>query len=531
MDEQHGEKAINTAARTSKRNLPWLAVAVAALAASWLLVSMVRSYWRLAHIPGPFLARLTNAPRFGWVLSNKAHEAHVTLHRRYGPVVRFGPNMVSVGAPAEVGTVYRFAKPWLKSDFYTALMMKPNGKPIPGIFAAQDEDIHRRLKKPVSGAYAMTTLVSFEPYVDTTMRVLCDELRARFVTEENDPDNKPECDLGQWLQMFAFDVIGELTFSKRLGFLETGTDVNGVMASIWHMFQETALVTQMPWLDAVWTNNPVRRHLRGKGISPGAAFAMARVQERRALMQTTDKNDWDRDTRDFLSRFLEIEAKDPSLPPYALAAWASSNITAGSDTTGIYLRAMFHYLLTHPATLARLRAEVDAAAAAGDMPESLAPWRRARELPYLDACIKEAGRLHPPFGLPYERVVPPEGATVCGKFLPGGTVVGMSAFVVGRDRELFGDDADSWRPERWLEVGEEKRRRMEGGLIAFGAGHRSCMGKHIAYLEMYKVVPTLLLHFDYELVEPQNYRIENRWFVMQHGLIVRLKNRKPVTGQ
>ncbi|GAB1316613.1 hypothetical protein MFIFM68171_06823 [Madurella fahalii] len=498
-----------------------LAVLVAAVLAVQLVV-VVRSYWRLSHIPGPVLSRFTNLPRFLWVLSNRAHDVHIAQHRRYGPIVRFGPNMVSVGSPAEVNNIYRFSKPWPKSDFYQALLMKPNGKPIPGIFAVQDEEVHRRLKKPVSGAYAMSTLVSFEPYVDTTMAVFCEQLQTRFA------DSQRPCDLGTWLQMFAFDVIGELTFSKRLGFLETGTDVNNVMASIWDMFKETSLVTQMPWLDNFWTNNPVRRYMRGKGISPGAAFAMARVQERRQLMQTEGKNDWDRDTRDFLSRFLEIEANDKTLPPYALAAWASSNITAGSDTTSIYLRAMFHYLLTHPATLAKLRAEIDAAAAAGHAPGRLVPWRRARELPYLDACVKEAGRLHPPFGLPYERVVPPEGATLCGKFLPGGTVVGMSSFVVGRDPEVFGPDADHWRPERWLEVGEEERRRMENAVLAFGAGHRTCMGKHIAYLEIYKVVPTLLLHFDLELVQPHEWTIENRWFTMQTGLVVGLKKREPI---
>ncbi|EAQ83729.1 hypothetical protein CHGG_10133 [Chaetomium globosum CBS 148.51] len=500
---------------------PALALFIAAVGvvAALQLVVLLRSYWRLSHIPGPALARFTNLPRFLWVLSNKAHDHHIAQHRQYGPIVRFGPNMVSVGAPEEVGNIYRFSKPWLKADFYKALLMKPNGKAIPGIFAAQDEEIHRLLKKPVSGAYAMSTLVSFEPYVDTTMVVFCEQLQARFV------DPQKPCDLGSWLQMFAFDVIGELTFSKRLGFLESGTDVNNVMASIWEMFKETSLVTQMPWLDKYWTNNPIRRHMRGKGVSPGAAFAMARVQERRKLMQTEGTNDWDRDTRDFLSRFLEIEAKDEKLPPYALAAWASSNITAGSDTTGIYLRAMFHYLLTHPATFTKLRAEVDAAAAAGHAPGRLVSWRRARELPYLDACVKEAGRLHPPFGLPYERVVPKEGAVVCGKFLPGGTVVGMSAFVVGRDPGLFGEDADEWRPERWLEVGEEQRRRMENAVLAFGAGHRTCMGKHIAYLEIYKVVPTLLLHFDFELVDADGWKVENRWFVMQHGLKVGLKKR------
>lgn len=114
--------------------------------------------------------------------------------------------------------------------------MKPRGKPIPGIFAAQDENIHRALKKPISGAYSMSTLLSFEPYVDSTMRVFCEQLESRFM------ESKTPLDFGKWLQMFAFDVIGELTFSRRLGFLESGEDINHVMANIWETFKKTSLV-------------------------------------------------------------------------------------------------------------------------------------------------------------------------------------------------------------------------------------------------------------------------------------------------
>nr|Q0CRQ3.2 RecName: Full=Cytochrome P450 monooxygenase ATEG_03631; AltName: Full=Azasperpyranone A biosynthesis cluster A protein ATEG_03631 [Aspergillus terreus NIH2624] len=462
---------------------------VVAIPVFLFVISLLRSYLRLAHIPGPFAAGWTNLPRFSWVLSFKAHDIHTALHRKYGPLVRFGPNMVSVGDPKEVGHIYGFTDPWMKSDFYHALLMKPRGKPIPGIFAAQDENIHRALKKPISSAYSMSTLLSFEPYVDSTMRVFCEQLESRFI------ENKKPLDFGKWLQMFAFDVIGELTFSRRLGFLESGEDINHVMANIWETFKKTSLVTQMPWLDKLWTNNPIQRWRRGGGASPGAAFAMARVEERRELQRTTNKNDWHFNTRDFLSRFMEAEAKDPSIPPYALAAWASSNITAGSDTTGIFLRTIFYQLLTHPETLRKLREELDQAAAAGNL-DDLASWKQTRELPYLDAVIKEGGRIHPPFGLPYERVVPAQGATICGKFLPGGTLVGMSAWVVHRNKELYGEDCDEWNPDRWLKCDTEKRRKMENALLTFGAGHRTCMGKHIAYLEMYKVVPTLLRKYD-----------------------------------
>ena len=70
----------------------------------------------------------------------------------------------------------------------------------------------------------------------------------------------------------------------------------------------------MPWLDKLWINNPVKRYLRS-GISPAAAFALARINERREVQRTTQKNDWDFRSRDFLSRFTEVESKDSSIPP------------------------------------------------------------------------------------------------------------------------------------------------------------------------------------------------------------------------
>lgn len=91
-------------------------------------------------------------------------------------------------------------------------------------------------------------------------------------------------------------------------------------------------------------------------------------------------------------------------------------------------------------------------------------WKEARALPYLDGCIKEAGRIHPPFGLPLERVVPPEGAVICGEQFAGGTVVGMNAWAVHRDVEVFGHDCDDWNPDRWL-CEETARRKMENALL------------------------------------------------------------------
>ena len=456
---------------------------------------VLSSYLRLRQIPGPILASLTNLPRLIWVYENGAGEKHTALHRKYGPLVRFGPNMLSVSAPSEIGTIYDIHGTFPKSDFYRVLSFYVKGKAIPGLFATQDRRIHNLLRKPIAGIYSMTNLMSYEPMVDCTIRYFFEQLDQRFVQKSE------VCELDVWLQMFAFDVIGSITFSKRLGFLEQGRDIDGIMANSWQYFRLAAVISQMPWLDYIWTKNPVLQRLRKAKINPIVAFASARCKERvieaekdRSPIDTEDeKRDQNSKNKDFLTRFLEVESRDPATPPWAVSAWSTSNITAGSDTTAILLRTIFYNLLKHPQSLAKLRREI---ATTPGMDTELVTWKQSLTLPYLGACIKEAGRLHPPFGLPYERVVPPEGATICGQRIPGGTVVGMSPWATHRDYETFGTDSDIWRPERWIEAEEGKRRRMENALLTFGAGNRSCIGKHISYLEIRKLVPSLVRDFD-----------------------------------
>ncbi|KAK3387414.1 cytochrome P450 [Podospora didyma] len=512
-------------------SLPLLALVFLAL---WLVAHYTREYLRLAHIPGPALARFSNLPRLWWVYRREAHNVHIAQHRKYAaapanagsasaepgwaPLVRYGPNAVSVGSAAAVDTIYRMrGDPLLKSDFYSVIPPMRKGAILPTIFATQDEALHRVLKRPIASVYSMSNLVSFEPLVDRTIDVFRKELDSRFVATGE------TCDFGTWLQYFAFDVVGEITFSKRLGFLEGGRDVEGIMAGIWRWFEYVAVVGQMPWIDSIWVKNKLLSRMRPAKWSPMVQFANKREEERRA-MSAADK---DKNDRDFLSRFVAAMEKDPSIPPWALRAWTSSNIIAGSDTTAIYLRTMFHQLLTHPASMARLRAELDEATAEGRLSASTASWKQSTALPYLSACFKEAGRVHPPFGLHLERVVPPGGLDVCGRRLPPGTVVGMNAWVVHRDPDMFGPDADAWRPERWLEGDETRIKRMEASLLTFGAGHRICLGKHISYLEIFKLVPTLLQGYDIELVdEGKTWTVENRWFVPQSGLNVRLRKRE-----
>ena len=93
---------VNTLHRISE--LPWSYISLLLLGG--FIAYTLYSYMQLRHIPGPFLAALSNIPRLYWVLTGRAQEYHIGLHKRYGHLVRMGPNMVSVGDPGEIAKIY-----------------------------------------------------------------------------------------------------------------------------------------------------------------------------------------------------------------------------------------------------------------------------------------------------------------------------------------------------------------------------------------------------------------------------------------
>lgn len=176
------------------------------------------------------------------------------------------------------------------------------------------------------------------------------------------------------------------------------------------------------------------------------------------------------------------------------------SILAGGDTSSATMRAVLYYLAKAPAAAAKLSSELEAAS----LPTP-APWALIRDLPYLDAVIREAMRVNPGIAMIFERVVPEGGFTLPdGRHLPAGTKVGSNPFVTGRDYGVFGDDADNFNPDRWLRGENESEdafdvrlRRMKDTVdFVFGGGGRICMGRYLAMLEIKKLIATLYSLFD-----------------------------------
>ncbi len=88
----------------------------------------------------------------------------------------------------------------------------------------------------MNNAFSMSVLVQYEPFVDdTTEKFLCQ-------TEAIFSSKNATCDFPKWLQFYAADVIGEITYSKRLGFIDKNEDVDGIVGYLGRLFSYVAPV-------------------------------------------------------------------------------------------------------------------------------------------------------------------------------------------------------------------------------------------------------------------------------------------------
>jgi cytochrome P450 len=188
------------------------------------------------------------------------------------------------------------------------------------------------------------------------------------------------------------------------------------------------------------------------------------------------------------------------------------------------MQSFFWHVLNDNRVYSTLVSEILSARKSGSLSDKVT-WAEAQQLPYFQACLKEAMRIRPAVGLNISRLIPPGGAEIDGTWLPEGTSVAVNGWVLHRDKKVFGEDAEEYRPERWLKD-EETAKYMERYMFQFGGGSHLCIGRNLALLEMNKVLPRLLQDYHLQLVYPgRPLRSNTTFFVVQTGLEVLITKR------
>lgn len=250
----------------------------------------------------------------------------------------------------------------------------------------------------------------------------------------------------------------------------------------------------MPVLDNFIAKNPITKIIPWRTFD-FIRFAQIRVKERIANLDPSDKS-----RPDLLSSFIGAREAYPDIVTDDLVlAYSVTNVVAGSLSTSHVLDEIIRFLVLNPQAQERIFKEVKNAGG-DEFPISL---DHAKMAPYLEGVIQEGYRIHTVANVLLEREVSSEGMTLpSGHHLPAGVYVGMNAAAINRREDIFGAKPSEFDPLRWLKMDGEKtedfverRLRMDRANLTFGQGSRSCIGKNIVQLEVFKVLATLAARY------------------------------------
>jgi len=468
----------------------------------------------------PFFAKFSDI-WLGWVASH-GHRSDVVheLHKKYGTFVRLAPNHVSIADPGALQIVYAHGNGSLKSEFYDAFVSIHRG-----LFNTRDRADHARKRKIVSHIFSQKNVLEFEPiariYIDQLLKQwdrMCDAAVKGGSGLEGDGwsgrDGRLWLDCLPWYNYLAFDIIGDLAFGSPFGMVLKAKDSAPVAISQQDAMnsygtEQAPKVVEIPAVQILndrgefsasmgvlppsW--RPYVRRLPwynkgSKAVKNLAGLAVAAVAKR--LTTPTDRVD-------LLSKLQQGRDDEGNLMGTAeLTAEALTQLIAGSDTTSNSSCAITYYLARYPRVQEKLQKELDEALGASD--DTVTTYEQVKRLPYLDAVVNEALRIHSTSGMGLPRVAPEGGLTIDGIHFPQGTILSVPTYTIHRDKDAWGDDVDEYRPERWF---ERDHATIQKAFNPFSFGPRACVGRNLASMELLIIISSILRRYHFVLAEPE----------------------------
>ena len=359
----------------------------------------------------------------------------------------------------------------VKADWYTFMRFNPF---IDNIFSERSPDVHDRLRAMMGPAYTTRNNTKLEAKITNSIKNFCDYFDARLT----DPSQSCEVDFSKVAQFYTMDVITDMAFGAPFGYLKTDEDLHDYHATFREQAPVISIINSVPsvgrllnrsWIKPLWA--PTAKDPKGIGKLMG--MAKSTVDARIESGKQVD---------DMLGSFLSC-----GMSPQQAEAEILTQLSAGTDSNSAALRGIFLYLITSTQTYMRLRDEIDAGIKEGRISTPVTA-AQATDLPYLDAVVREGMRIWPPFAGLNIKKVNPEGEVIKGHSIPGGTGIGVSFWGIQRN-EVFGEDVEVFRPERWVDCDAEQRKRMEKVHdLVFGYGRYLCLGKVMVSMEIRQTI-------------------------------------------
>ncbi|GKZ45356.1 hypothetical protein AbraIFM66951_007973 [Aspergillus brasiliensis] len=348
-----------------------------------------------------------------------------------GDIVRFGPNSLSFNTSKALSDIYAVRANVQKSDGYAS--MSPS-RYTPNTLTAIFKNIHTFKRRILTQAFSDQSIKEMEGRIQENISSFLDILVSGTGSESgwSSPKNISEkCD---WL---AFDVITDLSYGNDLDMLNSPQ--MRWFPSVIRKISQRSLIFRLDVVLLTQKYTEIVAAARWTRSQAAARLQLGNNNEQKdifgAMMNAKDKK-----TR------LQFTRKDLGLESMLL-------LVAGSDTTATALSASLNYILHDTNTLAHLTSVIRTTFPT-ESSITATSVLSSPDCSVLHACINGAMRLTPPAPNLLPRTVLSGGMEVDGIYVPAGTIVGVSAYTIHRNRTYF-SNPDENEPGRWLEGNED----------------------------------------------------------------------------
>ncbi|EMT72308.1 cytochrome P450 [Fusarium oxysporum II5] len=477
-------------------------------AAAYFLYAAVDRFYKLrlhplSKFPGPKEACLSQK----WLLrvSEQGNPEHLfqRLHEKYNSrAIRIGPNELHIDDVKLYKYIYNQSSTYIKHEAFYAGFNTPHT-----VFAQHIPSLHKERRRRLNPFFSRRAIGQLEGLLKEKIEEL-----GRRIDIQDGPYN-----IFNAIRCTTVDIISHYSVGKSLGQLEkSDKGFNGdfleafdaLSKVLWKfMYKPTfrRIVTSIPTRIAKAASNETRLMF----TIYDACYAAA-INFKRSPPQSPYGT--------IFSNLSDLDEKE-------MGAEAVDLLIAGSDTTAYTLAVAVTQIAQSSRIKKRLVEALDTRIINA---ESLPSLVELEQIEYLNASVREAVRfaIASPGRLP--RTVPrnAQPLVVGDQVVPAGSIIGMSAYTMNFSKELWGEDADAFNPDRWLGIGGKS---LDANMCSLSKGIRSCLGQNLAYAEIHYILAYLFKKYEVSLVDNEAMiEVFDRFtsYVTSHAVMVDLGRRE-----
>ncbi|KNG84013.1 cytochrome P450 oxidoreductase [Aspergillus nomiae NRRL 13137] len=414
------------------------------------------------------------------------------LHERYQTkALRIAPNELHLSDVHQYKVIYSQSKPFLKyPPFYSAFNIDHS------LFAETDPALHKERRKILNPLFSRTAVFKMEGVIHT---------KAGIMMKKIDRLNEKLINAYDAFRCLTTEVIMEFAFARSANMLEEeeSTFDSWFLRAFDSVASDTWTAHEWPLLRKIGSRLPKSLV---KIMNKKVVDFLKVINFAESCMNHYEKHG---NTTSHPVVFDHL----PSVAYPQKITEAMDILVAGSDTTAATLTAALLHILADQKVHNKL---VEAVQSVQLNEQGILPLLELEKIDYLTACVKESLRIGMPVPGRLPRIVPhnlPQPFTVDGKVIPAGTVISISAYTMHYSEELWGPDARTFNPERWL---QPESKNLDQYLCTFSKGARMCIGQNIAFAEITIVMAYIFRNYKLSL-PPDFQRPKQRdFFTMEY---------------